>query len=106
MNVVLLILIIIFIILLCNYLYRRIKGMPDKSLKETWSDLKLEWCKYKQESKEDWDKYKQKCKKIDEEYRQKTQTINEEFAKKKEQKDLVKIETLIKKYMKNIKTFL
>ncbi|MCV3482124.1 hypothetical protein [Campylobacter sp. CNRCH_2014_0184h] len=105
MNVVLLILIIIFIILLCNYLYRRIKGMPDKSLKETWSDLKLEWCKYKQESKEDWDKYKQKCKKIDEKYRQKTQTINEEFAKKKEQKDLVKIEDSYKEIYEEYKNF-
>ncbi|XOU43777.1 hypothetical protein ACNANX_10005 (plasmid) [Campylobacter coli] len=49
MNVVLLILTIIFIFLLCNYLYRKAKGVPDKPLKEIQDELKLEWIKYKQE---------------------------------------------------------
>lgn len=34
MNAVLLILAVIFIFFLCNYLYRKVKGIPDKSLKK------------------------------------------------------------------------
>lgn len=106
MNAVLLILAVIFIFFLCNYLYRKVKGIPDKSLKEIWSEFKFEWNKYKQESKEDWIKYKQKIQKIDEEHKQKIRKINEKFKKEKEQKDLEKWKTPIKKYMKNTKAFL
>ena len=86
MNIILLILIIIFVILLCNYLYRRIRGIPNKSLKEIWNE------------------YKQEMQKIDEVHKQKMQKINEKFKIKKEQKDLEKIEDSYKEIYKEYKS--
>ncbi|EOH4547546.1 hypothetical protein [Campylobacter coli] len=90
MNVVLLILTIIFIFLLCNYLYRKAKGVPDKPLKEIQDELKLEWIKYKQENKEIWNRCKQEIQKINE-------------KSKKEQKDLEEIENSYKEIYEEYK---
>ncbi|EAH9333953.1 hypothetical protein EX128_02365 [Campylobacter jejuni] len=88
MNAVLSILAVIFIFLLCNYLYRKIKGIPDKPLKEIWNEIKFEWSKYKQESKEDWIKYKQKIQKINEKFKEEN----------KQKKDLEEIEIIANYY--------
>ncbi|EHU8955768.1 hypothetical protein KZS87_001892 [Campylobacter jejuni] len=49
MNIVLSILAVIFIFLLCNYLYRKIKGTPNKPLKEIWNEYKQEMQKINEE---------------------------------------------------------
>ncbi|EGC4959882.1 hypothetical protein H9O11_000190 [Campylobacter jejuni] len=68
MNIVLSILAVIFIFLLCNYLYRKIKGIPNKPVKEIWNE------------------YKQEMQKIDEVHKQRMQKIDENFEKEKERK--------------------
>lgn len=79
MNIVLSILAVIFIFLLCNYLYRKIKGIPNKPVKEIWNE-------YKQEMQKIDEAHKQRIQKIDEVHKQRMQKINENFEKEKERK--------------------
>ncbi|TEY01251.1 hypothetical protein [Campylobacter sp. US33a] len=98
MNAILSILAIIYIFLLCNYLYRKIKGTPNKPLKEIWNE-------YKQEMQKINEEHKQKIQKIDEAHKQRMQKINENFEKEKERKkDLEKIENSYKEIYEEYKS--